>query len=252
MNPKLDADSLRISVAESAIPWPSEGVRRASVQSFGFGGANSHVVLDDARSFRQAHGLGASQSVMPSKENSDTRRYQNRSAIEGCPDSVSSKLLVWSSDDEAGITRLKQVWKEYFDSLNSRQYDRYMSDLAYTLSCRRSHLRWRYYAVVEDTDALTGLLDKMTEQVRSNVNPKACFIFTGQGSQWFSMGRELIYRYEVFRSSLKEAGAYFQSLGSEWNILGMFPTFYYRSYPLIPFLRIFRCFSLLFVLFQFC
>ncbi|KAF2430563.1 thiolase-like protein [Tothia fuscella] len=40
--------ALEAGVAADATLWPCLGLRRASVQSFGFGGANSHVVLDDA------------------------------------------------------------------------------------------------------------------------------------------------------------------------------------------------------------
>src|SRR5579862_9633917 len=43
----------------SATPWPTSGLRRASVSSFGFGGSNSHIVLDDAYNFlrmRNLHG----------------------------------------------------------------------------------------------------------------------------------------------------------------------------------------------------
>ena len=40
-------------------PWPVEGLRRASVNSFGFGGSNSHVVLEDALNFLRLRGLKA-------------------------------------------------------------------------------------------------------------------------------------------------------------------------------------------------
>jgi acyl transferase domain-containing protein len=39
------------------MPWPSEGQRRASVNSFGVGGANAHVILDDALHYLKAQGL---------------------------------------------------------------------------------------------------------------------------------------------------------------------------------------------------
>ena len=43
-------------IPTECVPWPSEGLRRASVSSFGFGGSNSHVILDDAYHFLQARG----------------------------------------------------------------------------------------------------------------------------------------------------------------------------------------------------
>jgi hypothetical protein len=41
------------------VKWPSSGVRRASVNSFGYGGTNAHVVIDDALSFLQERRLTA-------------------------------------------------------------------------------------------------------------------------------------------------------------------------------------------------
>ncbi|KAM5486920.1 Type I Iterative PKS [Microsporum audouinii] len=40
-----------------AVPWPTEGLRRASVNGFGYGGSNAHVVLDDAYHYLTLHGL---------------------------------------------------------------------------------------------------------------------------------------------------------------------------------------------------
>lgn len=48
MNPDIDADFYHVKVPTECIPWPQEGLRRVSVNSFGFGGSNSHVILDDA------------------------------------------------------------------------------------------------------------------------------------------------------------------------------------------------------------
>ncbi|KAI0600762.1 putative polyketide synthase [Biscogniauxia sp. FL1348] len=219
MNPKIDAESLKISVAKDVIPWPTKGVRRASVQSFGFGGANSHVIIDDAFGFLQAHQLGAPQSMVIPGNHGDIYHSQNEIGIKGCPEPLSSRLLVWSSEDEGGIHRLKKAWKRYFGSLRNSLSSRYLADLAYTLACRRSHLHWRFYAVTTETGALTDLADKMTSPVRSSLEPKTAFIFTGQGSQWFAMGRELIPRYEVFKNSLVDAGAHFHTLGCKWDIL---------------------------------
>ncbi|KAI1734393.1 polyketide synthase PksD [Xylaria scruposa] len=47
-NPKINAKSNIIEVPTSWIPWPSEGLRRISINSFGFGGSNGHIILDDA------------------------------------------------------------------------------------------------------------------------------------------------------------------------------------------------------------
>ena len=77
MNPNIDADSLHITIAKDVIPWPIKGLRRASVQSFGFGGANSHVILDDSNGFLHAHGLSASHTMAAPVEYGETSKFQD-------------------------------------------------------------------------------------------------------------------------------------------------------------------------------
>lgn len=57
MNPNIDAEFYNVSVPTDCIPWPSTGLRRVSVNSFGFGGSNAHVVMDDALHYLQERGL---------------------------------------------------------------------------------------------------------------------------------------------------------------------------------------------------
>lgn len=48
VNPRILAEERNIAFPTESIPWPSEGLRRVSVNSFGIGGTNAHCVLDDA------------------------------------------------------------------------------------------------------------------------------------------------------------------------------------------------------------
>ncbi|KAK3385761.1 polyketide synthase PksD [Podospora didyma] len=57
LNPKIKAKFYHLEVPTSCIPWPSQGLRRISVNSFGFGGANSHIILDDALHTIEALGI---------------------------------------------------------------------------------------------------------------------------------------------------------------------------------------------------
>ncbi|PSR80251.1 hypothetical protein BD289DRAFT_441070 [Coniella lustricola] len=51
INPKLGLAQKGLAIPTTTTPWPTSGIRRASVNSFGFGGANAHVIIDDATSF---------------------------------------------------------------------------------------------------------------------------------------------------------------------------------------------------------
>ncbi|KAJ6784445.1 hypothetical protein PWT90_10163 [Aphanocladium album] len=54
-NPRIQTQILEFPTAP--LPWPSQGLRRMSINSFGVGGTNVHIVLDDALHFLQEHGL---------------------------------------------------------------------------------------------------------------------------------------------------------------------------------------------------
>ncbi|RJE22580.1 polyketide synthase [Aspergillus sclerotialis] len=57
INLTIDADFFKVKVPVESTLWPNEGLRRISVNSFGFGGSNTHVVLDDALHYMQQRGL---------------------------------------------------------------------------------------------------------------------------------------------------------------------------------------------------
>ncbi|KAF1852053.1 polyketide synthase PksD [Cucurbitaria berberidis CBS 394.84] len=48
LNAKINAKRSNIQVPSSCISWPDGGLRRVSVNSFGFGGSNAHAIMDDA------------------------------------------------------------------------------------------------------------------------------------------------------------------------------------------------------------
>ncbi|PLN82692.1 polyketide synthase [Aspergillus taichungensis] len=57
VNPALDTDFYHTEVPMHTVPWPTDGLRRISVNSFGFGGSNTHVILDDALHYMLENGL---------------------------------------------------------------------------------------------------------------------------------------------------------------------------------------------------
>ncbi|TGJ81386.1 hypothetical protein E0Z10_g7369 [Xylaria hypoxylon] len=58
-NDSIDFEFYHTKVPTETIAWPSSGLRRVSVNSFGFGGTNTHVILDDAYHYLEEHKLTA-------------------------------------------------------------------------------------------------------------------------------------------------------------------------------------------------
>ncbi|KAF2177891.1 hypothetical protein K469DRAFT_601543 [Zopfia rhizophila CBS 207.26] len=221
INRQIDAAAWNLVFPTETTVWPTEGLRRASVNSFGFGGTNAHAVLDDAYHYLRAHNLDGlhSTKVTPSHLESTARMSNglNETILESQRTLVPfSKLLTLSAFDEAGIERLKTAYGRGYPEVRGEHISEYLDDLAYTLGQRRTKLPWRSYAVAAAAD--TPLSEPAwSDPVRAEKSLNICFVFTGQGAQWRGMGRELL-DLEPFKKSLVAADGYFRSLGCHWSL----------------------------------
>lgn len=230
VNPKIPSKEWGLHFPLENTAWPMVGLRRVSVNSFGFGGSNAHAVLDDAYHYLQARGLKgrhttqAHPSVRPigfadrltaSILTNGVGHDLAMKSKDGCL----PKVLVWSASDENGIRRLASVYEAHLSKIITCP-EGYLDELAYTLSEKRSRLTWRSYAIATSLEQLKfSLKQGLPSPSRSLTQPRLCFVFTGQGAQWFGMGRKLL-RYRVFQKSLEDAGIYLQNLGCPWHLMG--------------------------------
>lgn len=178
-----------------------EGLRRLSVNSFGFGGTNAHVVMDDSENFLRLAGINRHPPVLPPSTNS-----------------MGPKILVFSSQDEKGIGRLETVYNEHLSLNKHLMSPMYGSRLAYTLSERRSALLWRSFAICSSHEEL-GKGIKLSKPIRSLESPELALCFTGQGAQWASMGRKL-QALELYKKSITNSSAVLKDLGCSWILEG--------------------------------
>ena len=67
INPSIDLEYLRLKLPSACTPWHREGLRKVSVNSFGFGGANSRLIVDDACNYLKLRNLSANHSPVQSE-----------------------------------------------------------------------------------------------------------------------------------------------------------------------------------------
>ncbi|VBB05120.1 phosphopantetheine attachment site [Lucifera butyrica] len=200
-NPYIPFPDLPLEVQTELGPWPEkEGPLLAGVSSFGFGGTNAHVVL---------------QSVQPAA----LKKY----SMAGYGPQAEYLLPVSAASEEA----LQALARSYRDYLMGEGGNVPVKDIGYTAAIRRSHHRCRLATVVRSrqecidffTDYLNGEAPGLAGSENRPVKPpKLVFVFSGQGPQWWAMGRELFQTEPVFREAIEECDALFHR-HADWSLI---------------------------------
>jgi acyl transferase domain-containing protein/NADPH:quinone reductase-like Zn-dependent oxidoreductase/ubiquinone/menaquinone biosynthesis C-methylase UbiE len=207
-NPNIPFADFNLQVARQLQNWPDlEGIRRASVNNFGYGGSNAHVIMESYNSFK-----------------STRKSLTNGVQVNGHSREPKSRVFTLSAKDETTAQAMISNLKDHLASLQVDDEEKYLDSLAYTLGQRRSKLPW---VAVQPAQSLSGLIKALgsgkVAPARAIEQPKIGFVFTGQGAQWWAMGRELIEAYPLFKASVLEAEGYLRELGSTWNLIGKCP-----------------------------
>lgn len=209
LNPTVAPFYKYLQVPNSLTPWPSvpsEQPLRSSVNSFGFGGTNAHAILE--RYEPRIHNRGPRSQLI-----NDFRPLMDQPGGNTSP----SIPLLLSAYSEKALVATVDNYVQYLksnDSINLR-------DLAWTLSSRRSVFP---YKVAFSGLSRQDLVEKMEKQLKnvkdtpsaeigsrskSASSPARILgIFTGQGAQWPSMGKELILSSNIFLETVERLEAF--------------------------------------------
>ena len=185
-------------------------------------------MIDDAYNYLKDHDLEGKHctvSTPPNVAAGPPKLHENGHPLTESPQDgtqTTPKLCVLSAANQSSLTQLTKTYAEHFQEILSEGdvSPSLLDDLAHTLGQRRTHLLWRSFLIAPSSKEL-GAVDKhaSSPSQRNDNPPRLGFIFTGQGAQWYGMGRELM-AYPIFASSVREADAFIRSLGSDWSALG--------------------------------
>ncbi|PGH26423.1 hypothetical protein AJ80_01921 [Polytolypa hystricis UAMH7299] len=201
LNEQIAMGGLNLKIPQRVHQWPDTLVRRASVNSFGYGGTNAHAIVEAPKVVPKVPHSTA--------DNADVTKQHRR-------------LFPLTHANEAGIRRLAINLKRYLQQPTAIE-EQFFDNLAYTLCARRSLFQSRVAIIATDIADLSNSLDDVAKGlVRSQValdEPKVCFVFTGQGAQWARMGQELLETYPIFARELTSADHYLTAIGAGWSLL---------------------------------
>jgi acyl transferase domain-containing protein/NADPH:quinone reductase-like Zn-dependent oxidoreductase/acyl carrier protein len=189
-NPRIPLGDLGLRVHTAIGPWPAARVRRAGVSSFGMGGANAHLIMEQA----------PATAAPPQRTDA--------AAVTWLLSAASTEAL----RDQAG--RLSEWLLEHPESD--------ATGVASSLAHTRTALEWRGAVIGADLGMLRAglatLSDPLSPPASSNdgaplvVSGRAAarrvvFVFPGAGSQWVGMGAELFASDPDFAAAIAECEA---------------------------------------------
>lgn len=174
-----------IEVATKNFSFPDTGPRQVSLNSFGYGGTNAHVVLDTLRDDEKPIYLG--------HQTNNTVPKDKEGFMDGKLDGNLGRLylFVLSARSQPSGKQKADRLRKHLDKQRNSDLEKVISSLAHTLCNRRSIFSWRA-AVVADSPSSLRVAGSSWTFSHSPKSPKIGFIFIGQGSHWYAMGRELL------------------------------------------------------------
>nr|ALP31883.1 polyketide synthase 17 [Diaporthe helianthi] len=222
LNPAIDFDSAKVHVVtDGPVAWPQGRLRRASVNSFGFGGANGHCIIDHVNvvfpHYRKpgvvkgcVNGInGVSSHVNGHVEGQRIGNSLGQGAKPGHPHlfSPGSKTATVDAETREFVVLPLSAHNTTSLELNVNALSQMigqssLADVAFTLASKRSRFQYRSFRIVTRDKPANDLIPDNGAVFTSPKQPaRVGFVFTGQGAQWPAMGAQL-FEYAVFRNTI--------------------------------------------------
>lgn len=199
-NPHIPWDKIAVRIPREATDWPPAERCLAGVSAFGMSGTNAHVVVEG-----------------PPPEVSSAPAASSVVASHPSPSSAEPQLLVLSGRTDEAVAELADRYARRLASDASLR----LNDVAYTAGVGRTHMPHRAALIVDERqpaiDALKslarGVAGPLVQTGGSKQTSRVAWQFTGQGSQYAGMGRQLYDAYPVYRAEIDHC----EELLREWR-----------------------------------
>ncbi|MCK0471186.1 type I polyketide synthase [Halalkalibacter sp. APA_J-10(15)] len=174
VNPLLKLDETPFTLLEKESEWEVENgtIRRAAINSFGFGGTNCHLLVEEA----------------PEKVREETEHHQSPAYVIGLAANSAPSLTKKSENLAQSLHRFKEAD---------------LKNISYTENVTRNPFPYRKSFVVSSLNELQEKL-LVKDEVRRVKRRKIAIMFTGQGSQYVNMAKKIYNHIPAFRRYVEE------------------------------------------------
>jgi acyl transferase domain-containing protein/NADPH:quinone reductase-like Zn-dependent oxidoreductase/SAM-dependent methyltransferase/acyl carrier protein len=200
-NPKIDFENWKLEVVDRPTPLPDSATPLLfGINSFGFGGTNAHAIL---REYRSPVSKTTVQAIRPAEP--------------------APQLLMLSGQTE---TALSDTARDYAAWLRENATENSWTDICATAAlCRSTHTHRMTLEASTATEAVARLEAHLAGEKparlavgRAAEARKIAFVFSGNGPQWWAMGRELLDGHPKFRAEMAKVDALFQARAG-WSVI---------------------------------
>ncbi len=230
-SPQIPFEQLRLKVAQKNESLAENGQPAiASVNSFGFGGANAHLVLQQpSASLRRAPSTGATKQAPDANGalhlQGNGASQNNGVSSNGARHSAGNSrpfLLPVSARSEPALRAYAAAYRDFL-----RDSGAPLGDVCFTSATHKEqHPHW--LAVQGENHA--QLREAIDQWLIGEETPCAAagesgdkvsslsFVYTGQGPQWWGMGQRLLRTEPVFKKAVTEVDTLLHKLAG-WSLL---------------------------------
>ncbi|CAF1008153.1 unnamed protein product [Adineta steineri] len=221
LNPKIEAQRYNLHVVQHSVPFPSGNDIDSiamGINSFGIGGNNAHAIVEEYQA----------------NKTSATNKFENNQVQKNDIESEQYFIFIFSTKSRKSLNNQVAQFNQWFQKISITDIDNnfvFLQRISQQLLLKRTishaHLAIFIFADIKQLQEQINafLVEETLPGLSIFVRPtislaKICFVFSGQGPQWWAMGRQLYESEPVFTRWIQLIDAEMTKINNgEWCLL---------------------------------